>query len=45
MREQQIQSINEYIDLHKMEMIRLLEEFVGIPSCSREPEVMPAATA
>ena len=45
MREQQIQSINEYIDLHKTEMIRLPEEFVEIPSCSREPEVMPAATA
>ena len=45
MRELQIQSVNQYIDLHKMEMISLLEEFVELPSCSREPEVMPAATA
>ena len=41
----QIQSVNQYIDLHKMEMTSLLEEFVKLPSCSREPEVMPAAAA
>ena len=45
MREQQIQSVCQYVDLHKTEMISLLEEFVKLPSCSREPEVMPAATA
>ena len=41
----QLQQVKQYIDLHKTEMIRLLEEFVELPSCSREPEVMPAAAA
>ncbi|MBQ8919055.1 MAG: M20/M25/M40 family metallo-hydrolase [Acidaminococcaceae bacterium] len=45
MEAKQIQIVEQYIDLHKAEMISRLQEFVELPSCSREPEVMPAATA
>ena len=45
MKADQITTVKEYIALHKAEMIRLLQAFVELPSCSREPEVMPAAAA
>ena len=40
-----IKQAYSYVDDHKEEMLSLLEEFVETPSCSREPEVMPEATA
>lgn len=39
-----ITQAHEYIDMRKQEILSMLEEFVKTPSCSREPEVMPAAT-
>ena len=39
-----IDSAYSYIEKRKAEILSLLQEFVEIPSCSREPEVMPAAT-
>jgi len=38
-----IQTVKQYIDSHREPMAELLQEFARIPSCSREPEVMPAA--
>ena len=44
MQHDQIASAYSYIEKRKAEILSLLQEFVEIPSCSREPEVMPAAT-
>ncbi len=44
MKDAKITQAYEYVDSHKEEILSLLEEFVETPSCSREPEVMPAAT-
>ena len=44
MKEEQIRQAYEYVDGRREEILSLLEEFVNTPSCSREPEVMPAAT-
>lgn len=33
-----------YIDEQAAKMLKILQDFVELPSCSREPEVMPRAT-
>ena len=40
---QQLPSASAYVENRKEEILSLLREFVELPSCSREPEVMPAA--
>lgn len=40
---QQMPSASAYVENRKEEILSLLQEFVELPSCSREPEVMPAA--
>ncbi len=40
---QQLPSAPAYVENRKEEILSLLREFVELPSCSREPEVMPAA--
>ena len=40
---QQLPSASAYVENRKEEILSLLQEFVELPSCSREPEVMQAA--
>ena len=40
---QPLSSAAAYVESRKEEILSLLREFVELPSCSREPEVMPAA--
>ena len=37
---QQLPSASAYVENRKEEILSLLQEFVELPSCSREPEVI-----